>query len=118
MRLGRYLVGALCLALGILASGMSVAAAAGSIIYPSDLPLPFTLTLAVTGVLFICMAGYFWVRAVKLTPGDELLADDRGLMVGLMVVTTILLAGAMVWSMMHPDFWAGAISGMLDGSTQ
>jgi len=111
-------VGAFCLALGILSGGMSVAAAAGSIIYPTDLPLPFTLTLAVTGLFFLCMAGYLWVRAVKLTPGDDLLADDRGLLVGLMVVTTLILAGAMLWSMMEPDFWTGTVRGMMDGAAR
>jgi hypothetical protein len=97
---------------------MCVAAAVGSIVYPSALPLLFTVFLAGHGAAFIFMAGYLWFRAVKLTPGDDLLADHRGLLIGLMVGTTILLTGAMLWSMLQPDFWIDTISGMVDGRSQ
>ena len=118
MRWGRYLVGALCLALGIGFIGLSAPAAVGAIAYPSDLPLPMALTLGGTGLFFICVAAYFWVRAVRLTPGDDMLSDQRGLLVSLMLVTSVLLIGGMLWSMMHLDFWRDTISGMIDGGSQ
>jgi membrane protein implicated in regulation of membrane protease activity len=118
MRYGHYLVGALCLALGVGFVGLSAPAAVGRVLYPSDLPLSFALFVLGTGVLFLCMAAYFWVRAVKLTPGDDILADRRGLLVSVMVVTAVVLVGGMLWSMADVGFWRDTIAGMLDGTSR
>jgi hypothetical protein len=118
MRIGLlgYLVGAVCLALGLVFLTMSVPAAAGVAIHPARIPLSLVVTELVAGLLFVAAAARFWWGAIKRAAGDHLLDDQRGLLVGLMVVTTFTFVALISWSMMHPSFWAGALDGMMDGA--
>jgi hypothetical protein len=110
----RYLLGTICLSLGLLLVGISLPAAAGRILYPDELPSGFVLSLVVVGAIFLALAAFAWVHAIKVTPGDDLLSDQRGLLVGLMLVTTLALGGAMLWSMVHVKFWRDTVAGMRD----
>jgi heme/copper-type cytochrome/quinol oxidase subunit 3 len=115
----RYAAGTICLALAILLIAMGApTVAAGSILRPRELPAGMVVAFLAAGVFFAVFAAYSWVRAVKLTPGDDILSDQRGLLVALMLVTTLLLGGAMLWLMAHPSFWRGAIDGLIGGASR
>jgi drug/metabolite transporter (DMT)-like permease len=109
----RYVLGALLLAAGVIILGLSVAAAAGTLVYPTDIPPSMSLFMTVFGVIFVLLAAFLWVNAIQVTPGDHILEDKRGLFVGLMLVTTLAIGGWMLWSMTHADFWRDTIAGMM-----
>ncbi|HYR29201.1 MAG TPA: hypothetical protein VEU30_12095, partial [Thermoanaerobaculia bacterium] len=77
-----------------------------------------TIMLLVGAVFFALLAALAWVRAIRVTPGEHLLDDQRGLLIGLMIATVILLAGFVVYTAVHLEFWRGAIDGMRDGAAR
>lgn len=115
MRAGltRYLIGAFSLAVGTLFIGMSAAAALGSIIHSADLEPWFMLFLLLQGAACVGFAIYLWYRAIKVTAGEDVFADQRGLLIALMLITALATFGAMGWAMITPDFWRDSIAGML-----
>jgi drug/metabolite transporter (DMT)-like permease len=118
VNVSRYVLGTICLALAILFIALSGPAAAGYIFNPTEVPPGLILMLFGIGCFFGILAVYLWIRAVKLTPGDHILSDQRGLLVALMLVTTLFLGTGMLWILADPEFWRGVISGMIDGSSQ
>lgn len=111
-----YLVGAICLAVGLVLLAIAVPTAAGVAIYPERIPVSFLVRGIIGGLLFLFVAARFWWGAIKRTSGDHILSDQRGLLVGLMVATTAVFIGLISWTMLNPGFWAGAISGVLDAA--
>lgn len=111
-----YAAGAICLALGLSLSTMAALSAAGVAIYPRYIPLSVAVTQLVAGLLFVAVAARLWWGSIKRAAGDHILADQRGLLVGLMVVTTAVFLALIAWMMCFPEFWAGAFDGMLDAA--
>lgn len=111
----RYFLGTLCLFIATL-TAMMTAPAALLTIFQSEVAPSMTVALVVVAAFFLLLGVYSWVRAVRLTPGDDLLEGQRGLLIAMMVVTVLLLAGFAIYFMLQLDFWRGAIDGMRDGS--
>ncbi|HEX6100056.1 MAG TPA: hypothetical protein VF432_27335 [Thermoanaerobaculia bacterium] len=110
-----FVAGAVCLAGGLVSIAVVLPTMAGATIYRIDVARSMFLASLAVGVVFFAAAARLWWGALQRTGGDDLLSDQRGLLVGLMVVTTVVLVGAMVGMMLNPEFWEGAISGMRDG---
>jgi hypothetical protein len=66
------------------------------------------------GAFLAATGAYLWYRAVAVTPGDDVLSDDRGTIVSLMVITALILAAGTLYFALNPDFWRGALEGVLD----
>jgi len=111
----RYVLGTLCLFIATVTAMMTVPAAVLTI-FQSEVAPGMTVMFVVVAAFFVLLGVYSWVRAVRLTPGDDLLEGQRGLLIAMMAVTVLLLAGFAVYFVLQIDFWRGAIDGMRDGS--
>ncbi|HYC93778.1 MAG TPA: hypothetical protein VEO54_31535 [Thermoanaerobaculia bacterium] len=111
-----YAAGAICLALGLSLITMAAVSAAGGAIYSRYIPRSLAVTQLVTGLLFVAVTARLWWGSIQRAAGDHLLADQRGLLVGLMVVTTAIFLALIAGAMFLPAFWAGAFDGMLDAA--
>ena len=81
----------------------------------SRFPPAMTWVLFGIGALLVVAGAYLWYRAVAATPGEDVLDGDRGLLVSLMVITALILAGGTLYFALNPDFWRGALAGVLEG---
>lgn len=79
-----------------------------------SLPPAMTWIFFALGAFLIAIGAYLWYRAVAVTPGDDVLDGDRGLIVSLMVITALILAGGTLYFALNRDFWQGALQDMLD----
>jgi hypothetical protein len=111
----RYFLGTLCLFIATV-TAMMTAPAAVLTIFQSEVAPAMTVMLVLVAAFFVLLGTFSWVRAVRLTPGDDLLEGQRGLLIAMMVVTVLLLAGFASYFVLQIDFWRGAIDGMRDGS--
>jgi hypothetical protein len=109
-----YLTGAICLALGLVSFAVVLPAAASAAMNPGLIPRSIFVGQLASGLIFVAVAGRLWWGSIKRAEGEDILSGQRGLLVGLMVVTAALLAGALLWLMSYPEAWAGAIHGTLE----
>lgn len=114
MAIVRYVAGTIFLFIGSAYFAMSAPAilAAGL----AQISMSVVVRMLVAGACFVFLGGFLWVRAVRLTPGDHVLSDQRGLLVALMLVTTVLIAAGLLWSMLQPEFLHGSFEGMVDAA--
>jgi len=78
-----------------------------------DLEPWFMLFFLLHGAACVGFAMYLWYRAIKVTAGDDVFADQRGLLLASMLITALATFGAMAWTMTTPGFWRDSIAGML-----
>ena len=112
----RYGIGTICLFIATF-TGMMTAPAAVLAIFQSEAAPGITVMLVAVAAFFAVLGVVSWVRAIRVTPGEHLLDDQRGLLIGLMIGTVVLLAGFVIYSAVQVDFWRGAIEGMRDGAS-
>lgn len=111
----RYLLGTVCF---IVAMPCFLIGAFAAVISPAAggrIPPAMAWAFLSVGVVLVVIGIYAWYRAVNVLPGEDLFSEQRGLMVSLIVITTLIIAGGTVYFAVNPDFWQGALRGLLVG---
>jgi hypothetical protein len=109
----RYLAGTICF---FIAMPMFLIGGLLGVIAPAvrHFPPAMAWTFFGIGTVLVVTGAYLWFRAVAVTSGEDVLDGNRGLIVSLMMITALILAGGTLYFAVNPDFWRGALAGMLD----
>ena len=101
----RFILGAVTLLIAALLSFGAVAGAVAGFWPGAPVVSPFFLF--VPAIFFFLVTVYLWTKAIRSTEDDDLFSGQRGLLISAMIVTTLVIAGTMLFFSMDIDSWRG-----------
>lgn len=107
----RFLIGFVCLVIAV----ASFSASLGMLVFRiiPDVPGAPAWPVAIVAAFFAIAGFLLWRSAyVRAPETDEVFAGERGLLLSLMLVSTLFLAAFMTVMIVQPDFWRGLIDGL------
>ena len=109
----RFLAGLACMILSavLVVGSMGMVAAR----FTGDTSQSQAGLLAVFAGLFAIAGLLMWRWAYKRAPAtDEVFAGERGLLLSLMLISSLALGAFMTAMVVQPDFWRGLMAGLAD----
>ena len=107
----RFLIGFACLMIAAATFGASL----GMLVlrFLPDVPSAPAWPVAIVAASLAITGFLLWRSAyVRAPETDELFTGERGLLLSLMLVSTLFLAWFMTVMIVQPDFWRGLIDGL------
>jgi hypothetical protein len=105
----RFWLGLVCLLLAVFSAFAVVGT--GLVSLTRGAPVVAVIMPLAAGILFAAFGGGLWLAALKNAGGDDLFSGERGLLMSLMLISSVALLALLVFLVTNPEPLRGFMEG-------